>query len=98
MALAIRDTNSPPPERFHFPIPQTGFDVDAGSYNQLFENIHQHCVANNIPEPDRQTVIDFLCNNTHVPCYDDHTRIPLVNAFTMSVPVPTRSCCGGKSK
>lgn len=97
MALVVQDPNSPPPERFQFPVAATGFTVEAGNYNQLFVNIAAHCTANEVPIPDQQTVVDWLCHNLRLRCYDDHTRIPLINlvgtAFT-----PTRACCGQSKK
>lgn len=95
MALVVQDPNSPPPERYQYPVAATGFTVEAGNYNQLFDNIEKHCTANNIPVPDHQTVIDWLCNHLRLRCYDDHTRIPLVNLMGLPY-TPTRACCGGK--
>lgn len=96
--LVIRDTNAPPPERFHFPVKATGHTVDAGNYNQLFENIRAHCVANGIPGPSDQEVIDYLCRNTHISCYDSETRAPLINALTQGLPYVPPGCCGASRK
>lgn len=102
MALVIRDVNAPPPERFHFPTKAYGsaaaFDVDASNYNQLFENIRKHCESNGKPIPSNQEVVDYLCRETHVSCYDDETHQPLINKLTQGLPfTPTTRCCGSKT-
>jgi len=96
MSLVIRDTATVPPEDWTFPIDQTGFTVRTKNYAMLFVEIAKHCKANNISEPSEQTVIDFICNSAHVPCYNSETREPLINAWSLNLPVPApRGCCGG---
>lgn len=92
--LVISDTSVVPGEKFHFPVTATGVDIYAPNYPALFSMVQQHCIANNVSYPGDQAIIDFLCLNTHVPCYQSETRKPLVNAFLMQLPLPPTSCCG----
>lgn len=95
MPLVIRDTNAPPPERYHYPVQHAEgiVVVDASNYNALFDNIRKHCAANGIQGPSDQEVIDYLCRETHLSCYDSDTRVPLVNKLTQGLPFTAPSCC-----
>lgn len=96
MALVIRDTNTIPPERFHYPVAQTEMDIYAPNYNSLYGMIVQHCQANNISPPGEQAVIDWLCVNLSLPCYDSGDRQPLINRWTMGTPGELPSSCCSK--
>lgn len=92
MPLAIRDISVTPPERWHFPVAGI-MTVEAPNFNALLDAIDACCKTNGAGTPSNQEVIDYLCSHTHIPCYDTQTRVPLVNAFSLSLPVPQRSCC-----
>lgn len=96
--LVIRDTSSVPSERWHFPVPETGFDVFAPNYAALYGMVVQHCQANQVPVPSEQDVVDWLCANVSIPCYESETRVPLINRFSLGIPAKPTACCGQAKK
>lgn len=96
VALVIKDTGSVPPERWHYPVGATGYDVYAPNYPALYSMIVQHCTANNVTPPSEQEVVDWICTNLTVSCYEQETKQPLVNRFVLGLPTPAPSCCGKK--
>lgn len=98
MPLVIRDVNTIPPERFHYLVSATNFDIYAPNYNGLYSAIQQHCIANNVGIPSLQEVIDFCCANLSVPCYNSDDRTPLVNRWVMGTPGKLPSSCCSSAK
>ena len=93
MSLIIKDTAHLPPEDWIYLVEQTGFTVRTKNYSMFYPEIVKHCQSNNAPIPSEQDVINFLCENVTVPCYEGMT--PLVNKFTAGVfKLPSVGCCG----
>lgn len=96
MSLLIRDSSVVPPEDWAYYVPQTNFMVKTKNFAQLYILVKQHCLSNGVNPPDQQTVIDYICNNSHVPCYESENAAPLANAWFLNLPVPAKTgCCGG---
>lgn len=98
MSLVIRDTSSVPGEGWVFPVKQTGFTVRVPSYGLLYDAVVAHCVANQVPPPSQQEIVNYLCAHVHSPCYDSETRVPLVNLWSQGVPLAPTSCCSKSNK
>lgn len=96
MPLVIRDTSTVPHEDWTFHVEQTNWVAQTKNYSLLYPIILQHCQSNNIQPPTQQEVINYVCSQAHVPCYEYETRMPLINKFTNGEPNPPRSggCCG----
>lgn len=91
--LRIRDTNTVPFEDWTFVLDGQTFSTK--NYTLLYPKIIQFCQSNNVTAPSEQEVIDYLCVNSHIPCFEDETREPLINKWSLGVPVPPRpgGCC-----
>jgi hypothetical protein len=94
MSLAIRDTSTIPPEDWIYVVAQTNHPVRTKNYSLLYPEIVDHCTSNRIPVPSQQEVIDYLCANVHVPCYDSETHVPLINKMGLPFVRPNTGCCG----
>lgn len=94
----MRDSGTVPPERWHYPVSATGYDVYAPNWPALYSEVEKHCLANNVSPPGLQEIIDWCCQNLHIPCYESATKTPLVNAFVQGLPVVLPGCCGTKPK
>jgi hypothetical protein len=94
---AIRDTSVVPAEDWTYYVQPTNFTVRTKNYTQLYTLVKQHCLSNGVNPPDQQTVIEYVCANSHVPCYDTESGGTLTNPWSLDLPLPPRtgSCCGG---
>ncbi len=93
MSLVIKDTDHVPPEDWIYLVEQTGFTVRTKYYRSLYPEIVKHCQSNGMPIPSEQDVINSLCANVTIPCYDGMT--PLVNKWQSGVfTLPSVGCCG----
>ena len=97
MSLVIRDTSVVPSEDWAYYVQPTNFTVKTKNYAQLYPLVTQHCLANGVNPPSVQTVTDYVCANSHVPCYDSESGSTIDNPWSLSLPLPPRigSCCGG---
>lgn len=98
MSFALRDINTVPPEDWVYYIPETNFTVQTKNYSRLYPEILIHCQSNHIQPPTEQEVIDYLCLNVHTPCYDQETRVPLINKMGLPFVRSGAACCGEKVK
>lgn len=98
MALRIKDTGSVPTELWQFPIAQTGVTIWAPNWPALYSAIEAHCAPNGISPPSLQEVVNWCCHNLSISCYDDASKMPLVNKLTSALPVVLPGCCGGRKK
>jgi hypothetical protein len=96
MSLAIRDTSVVPPESWIYLVEQTGVLITTKNYAMLYPLVVQHCQSNNVPVPSQQDVVNYICKEAHVPCFDRETHQPLINKFTLGLPNPISSGCCGK--
>lgn len=97
MSLRLQDTSVVPPEDWSYYVQPTNFTVKTKNYTQLFILIRQHCLSNGVNPPDDQTVIDYLCANSHIPCYDSDSGSLIPNPWSLSLPLPEKvGCCGGR--
>jgi len=95
MPLVIQNTATVPSDGWTYLVEATGYTVFTRNYSMLYQMIVQHCQANNVPPPSEQDVIDKLCEEKHIPCYNSETRQPLVNKFLLGLPEPAPlGCCG----
>lgn len=93
---AIRDTSTVPDTGWMYPG-LNGYVVETRNYALLYDLVKQHYEANGVPVPSQQDVIDWMCENLFIPCYDKDSRKPLVNRFTSGLPVPkSRGCSSCK--
>jgi hypothetical protein len=93
MSLVIRDTSSVPPDRWSYYVAATLHRIESPNWNALYDLVSRHCVVNGVPVPSLQDVVDQVCRELHVNCYDDQTRQPLVNKFSLGLPHKPSSCC-----
>jgi hypothetical protein len=94
MSLAIRDTTTVPPEDWLYYVEATGLTITTKNYQTLYPAVVEHCRSNNVPVPSEQEVIDYNCLNSHVPCYDSETHVPLINKMGLPFVRPNTGCCG----
>src|SRR6266446_1871087 len=95
MSLVIKDTSVVPPEGWTYYVSETNFKVITPNYSSLYTLVTQHCLSNGVNPPSQQTVIDYLCNNTHVPCYNSESGSLISNPWSLGLPVPAKvGCCG----
>lgn len=93
MNLVIQDTDHVPPEDWNYLVEATGFTVRTKYYGQLYPQIVTHCKSNNVPIPDQQQVIDYLCRNVTVPCFEGNE--PIINKWQSGIfKLPSVGCCG----
>lgn len=88
----LRDSTTVPDGGWRYPG-VNGFTVETRNYSQLYWLVKQHYEANQQAAPSEQEVIDYLCSNLFVPCYDSETRQPMINRFTQGLPTAKRGCC-----
>src|ERR1041385_3638299 len=94
MSLVIRDTSVVPPEDWSYYVPETNFKVTTKNYGQLYNLVKQHCLSNGVNPPSVQTITNYVCANSHVPCYDPESGSPMDNPWTLNLPLPPRlGCC-----
>lgn len=95
MPLQIKDEGSVPSERWHYIIPGIELTVYAPNFPALYPAIVEACRINHVdPPPTKQEVIDWLCATLRIHCIETVTRQPLVNKFTLGLPVPAaKGCC-----
>jgi hypothetical protein len=96
MSLQIKDVSTVPPESWVYHIEEINLNVSTRNYQLLYPTIVERCRDNNVPIPTEQDVIDQLCKNLRVPCYDDQTRQPLINKMGLPFVAPASSCCNPK--
>lgn len=98
--IAIKDTSAVPEEGWQFFVPKTGYTVTTRNYGMLYQMVVRHYKSNQIaPIPTEQEVIDYVCANGRVSCYETETREPLINKFSFPSARPvTNSCCGSVTK
>lgn len=89
----IRDTTAVPSEGWQYPG-LNGHLIHTHNYSLLYGLVVEHYQSNGAPIPSQQTVIDWMCANLVIPCYESATHEPLVNKFTMGLPAARHSCCG----
>ena len=81
MPLTIRDTNTTPRERYWpFPSVEDGKELKSNSWMNLKNEVLQHYRANGRTVPTEQEIIDYVCRNVSVPCYEG--REPFRNSWT----------------
>lgn len=85
MALTIRDTKTTPRERKWWYPAVDGPDISETSYSNLKRAVSEHYRSNGRPAPTEQQIIDYLCANLSVPCYEGKEQIR--NLFTDPPPV-----------
>ena len=79
--LRIQNTNVSPRLRDRWRYPATdGTDIVASSYMNLKREVAEHYRTNSQPIPDEQTIIDWLCQNVRVQCFDGQTEFH--NSYT----------------
>lgn len=80
MPLTIRDTNTTPRER-SWPFPAVdGSVMTSNSWMNLKNLVHQHYTTNGRPVPTEQEIIQYVCDEVTVPCFDGTE--PYRNKFT----------------
>lgn len=80
MSLTIRDTKTTPkPDKWRFPD-VNGVDIVENSYMNLKREVRMHYAANGKEPPGEQEIINYLCANVAVPCFDGPN--PVRNRFT----------------
>lgn len=94
MSLAIKDTSSVPPETWLFYVAATNFTVSTRNYSLLYPKIVEHCRANNVGVPSEQEVVDQMCRDLHISCYDAETHTALINKLGLPFVPPPAGCCG----
>lgn len=78
--LTIRDTKTTPRERF-WPFPGVdGKEIKENSYMNLVREVKQHYAANGRTPPTDQEIVDYVCREVSVPCYEG--REPFRNRWT----------------
>lgn len=70
MALTIRDTKTTPRERRWWYPATDGTEISENSYSNLRRAVFEHYRRNNQPVPTEQDIIDYVCRNLSVPCYE----------------------------
>lgn len=96
MHLVIKDEGAVPADHWHYLVPSTGVTVKAPNYPALYPEILRHCATNELPAPSEQEVVDWCCANLKIACIETETRKPLINKFTLELPVVQQGCCGSK--
>lgn len=89
----IRDTTVVPDEGWKYPSVDGKF-LYTRNYGLLYGLVKDHYEANGQSVPSPQDVVDWLCANTYLSCYDDQTREPLINRWTQGLAPVTQRCCG----
>ena len=93
--LVIQDTETVPGEDWFYVIQSTNHKISVKNFTRLYPEVVRHCLANGINPPDQQTIIDFVCANSHVPCYDSESGTLISNPWTLNLPLPPKlGCCG----
>lgn len=77
--LTIRDTKTTPRERRWWYPGLNGHEVSSNSYSNLKREVAEHYRSNGQPVPSEQQIIDYLCANLSVPCYEG--KEPFRNFF-----------------
>ena len=82
-----------PQEGWQYLVEATGTMITTRNFSMLYPIILQHCKSNNVPAPTEQDVINYICANLFVACYEG--LVPLVNKWSMNIPRPRAlgSCC-----
>jgi hypothetical protein len=82
-----------PQEGWQYLVQATGTLIKTRNFAMLYPMISKHCKANNLPVPAEQDVINYMCANLFIPCYEG--QIPLMNKWSMNIPRPRAlgSCC-----
>lgn len=95
MSLVIRDTSVVPFNGWQYTVASTSHTVSTRNYTLLYPEIVKHCIGNNVSAPTEQEVIKYLCESLSIPCYEEETRVPLINKFSLGVPNAPRlgTCC-----
>ncbi len=91
----ISDVSSIPDGGWQYPHPVSGM-ISCFNYQVFYPRILEAYQSNKVVPPSEQTVIDYVCANAWVPCFESETHTPLINKFTLGLPrPPTSGCCGG---
>lgn len=72
--LTIRDKSTTPKEKWRYPAVD-GSEIITNSWMNLKIEVRQHYAANGQPVPDEQTIIDWLCKNVSVNCFDNGQEV-----------------------
>lgn len=82
MPLTIRDTNTTPRERsWPFPSVEPGVELKSNSWMNLKNLVQQHYTANGRTPPTEQEIIQYVCDEVTVSCYNEDGT-PYRNRFT----------------
>lgn len=92
MALWIRDTNAVPDGGWRYPHVAPDKFVHAPNYNALYPAVVNAYAINEQPPPSQEQVINWLCTNLSIPCFEGNQA--LVNKFVLGLPTPVKGCCG----
>ena len=90
--IRLKDVSSIPDSGWNYPS-VTGKFISGRNYSKFLSDVQEHYRANRRPEPSEQTIVEWMCANLYLPCYDDQTRQPLINRFTRGLVDPPRGCC-----
>lgn len=77
--LRIHDTKSTPRGKWKYPGVD-GFEIVSNSYMNLMREVVIHYKGNGQEPPSEQEIIQYLCDNTPIPCFEG--REPYPNQFT----------------
>jgi hypothetical protein len=87
MALFINDTGVVPnPDGWKYYFAETNHMVITKNYSYIYPEVVKHAQANGLAIPTEQQVIDWMCQNLFVPCYerDSPCRHLLINCISDS--------------
>lgn len=92
MSLWIRDTSTIPDGGWRYQG-LDGFVIITRNYSIFYDEVVKHYTANNATPPTREAVIQYLCQNVNVPCYDGPE--PFANRWSEGLPSQFQSggCC-----
>lgn len=96
MALFISDTGTVPnPDGWKYYFAATNHMVITRNYNYLYPEVVKHAKANGLAVPTEQEVIDFMCRELYIPCFESSNANPYNNAYAAGLPLPPRlgGCC-----
>lgn len=72
--LTIRDTKTTPREKWRYPATD-GTEIISNSFMNLRNEVAEHYRTNGRTPPTPQEIIDYLCNNVSVPCYEGREQM-----------------------
>lgn len=96
MALFINDTGVVPnPDGWKYYFAETNHMVITKNYSYIYPEVVKHAKANGLAIPTEQQVIDWMCQNLFIPCYERENMEPLANKLYLGLPnIRPQGCCG----